>query len=361
MASLELVDVAVEHDGRPILDPIDLAVPDGERVALLGGSGAGKSTLLRAIAGAHPISRGTILLDGQDISELSEADRDISLLTQSARLLPHRRVAGNLGFPLELRSVPRADIDEQVRAQARTFSLDELLDRRTSTLSAGEAAEVALARSLIRRSQLLLLDEPFARLGPAERATTIRDVIRLQEGAGSTLLLATNDWRVAATIAPTIAVLSDGRIVQVGDATSLVTHPATLQVAWLVVDGPLNLLPGLLTRRSGRTELRCEALQLATWELALTERSDGPVQVAIPANGLDLATSDERSEGVSARVTHHAFLGDHVDVTVTTEDAQLIARCTRPVPPVGATVTAHVDPRLVHVFDALGDAIAHGV
>jgi multiple sugar transport system ATP-binding protein len=360
VARLELIDLAVSRGGRPVLAGIDLSVEDGDRLALLGSSGAGKTTLLRTVAGALPRDRGAILLDGTDLAELHETERGIALVAQSASLLPHRDVSGNIGFPLEIRRLRRPEIDRRVRAQARAFSLARLLRRRTRTLSAGQSAEVSLARALVRRTRLLLLDEPFARIGEPVRDRLVRDVLEMQEGYGSTLVVATNDPRVAEQVAPRTAVLVDGRIAQVGTPRELVERPVSLDVAWLVGGGPLNLLPGRLSDRDGTTVVDSGALQLPTWDLALSDHVPAGVQIALRPGDLFL-DGEPTAAQIAGRVVHHAFLGSAVDVTVATEDATLLVRCRRPVPPIGARVHVAVPGSAVHLFDHEGRALAHGV
>lgn len=360
MAKLELIDVAVARGGRPLLDGVDLTVADGQRLAVLGSSGAGKTTLLRTIAGAIPRARGRILLDGTDIADLNEHERGIALVSQAASLLPHRDVSGNIGFPLEIQRYRRAEVQRRVRAQARAFSLGRLLGRRTRSLSAGEAAEVSLARALVRRTRMLLLDEPFARIGEPARDALVRSLLEMQDGYGSTMVVATNDAHVAERLAPTIAVIAGGRIAQVATPRELVARPASLEVAWLLGDGPLNLLPGRLDREDGTTVLHSGSLELPTWDLALSERAPMPVQVALRPGDLHLEADGSEPE-LAGHVVHHAFLGSAVEVTVAAEDLQLIVRSPRPVPPVGAQVRVAVPNTAVHVFDPDGWALAHGV
>jgi thiamine transport system ATP-binding protein len=189
----------------------DLAVARGARVAVIGPSGAGKSTLLGAIAGFVPLAAGRLLWEGQDLAPLAPGARPLSILFQDNNLFPHLTVAQNLGLGL------RPDL--RLSAEDRT-RIEEVLDRvglsgmgarRPAALSGGEQGRAALARALLRGRPLLLLDEPFAALGPALKADMLDLVARIVAEAGTTLLMVTHDPRDALAIAPETIVVAEGR------------------------------------------------------------------------------------------------------------------------------------------------------
>lgn len=189
----------------------DLTVPEGARVAVIGPSGAGKSTLLAAIAGFQPVAAGRVLWKGGDLGPLAPGKRPLSILFQDNNLFPHLTAAENVG--LALRPGLRLGEQEQARvagALARV-GLEGLGDRRPAALSGGQQSRVALARALLRARPILLLDEPFAALGPALRAEMLDLVAEITAETGSTLLIVTHDPRDAERIADLTVLVAEGR------------------------------------------------------------------------------------------------------------------------------------------------------
>ncbi|WP_052667670.1 ABC transporter ATP-binding protein [Nitriliruptor alkaliphilus] len=356
MAELALEGVHVRHPGADddTLHGVDLHVPNGGRLVLIGGSGSGKTTVLRAVAGTVPVTAGRILLRGTDVTHLPPADRDVALVDQEGTLHPHLDVRRNLGFALRLRKVPREEEDVRVRAEARVFGLTDLLGRRPTTLATGERHEVALARSLVRRGSVLLLDEPFARVDAHRREELRRELLRVQEGYGVTSLLATNDPLTAYAFGQQVAVLHAGQVVQAGPPTVIAAEPATTTVATTFVLPPLNLLPGDV--RGG-----ARGRQLVAGPLRIDVRRElppGPVTVGIGPTHLELA-----GDGPPVPVLRRVVLGADVELTVGRPgEATLQVVAGRDAPPVGAHVALRVRPADVHLFDLVtGRAVAHGL
>ena len=372
VSSVELAGVTVSRGGQRLLGGVDLHVGDGERFALLGPSGAGKTTLLRVVAGLEPVDEGHVLIGDRDVTGARPAERNVSMVTQDGMLHPHLDVEHNLAFSLRLRRLPRAEIDARVRAEARAFSLLGLLQRRPQTLSAGERHEVSLARSLVRRSSVLLADEPFARIDPHRLATMIRELHRVQEGYGVTLLLATNDQRVALGIAQRTAVIADGRVVQVGSPLELFRRPANIFIAGFLGDEPSNLLAADLARVDGRTVLRAPGLSIPTWQLALTKLAPKAVQLGIRPADVEVAGTQPGDVEVAADrlttvaaieglVEHREFRGSMAVITTSTPAGAIRVRCAPPGPHIGERITLRLPPMSIHVFDSSGNAIVHGV
>lgn len=361
MGSLELRQVTARHGDRPALADIDLVVADGERLVLLGASGSGKTTVLRVIAGLQPISAGSVRIDGRDVTNAPPRDRGLSMMTQDGSLQPHLDVRRNLGFPLKLQRTPQAAIDERVDAEARAFSLTDLLNRRPGTLAAGERHEVALARTLVKPGQqALLIDEPFARLDAPRRGVLLRELLQLQAGYGRTMVVATNDQRIAMGFAHRIAVLDGGRLLQVDTPGELHRRPAELVVAGAVGDPPMNLLTGEVQRIGGRVELVADDLRLPTWQTDVTALAGSTVTVGFRPT--DVTLTDDTGAGVlHGVVRQRGFLGPSVGLQVDDGQRLIAAVVARPGAAVGDTVRLRVAPEVVHVFDLAGRAVAHGV
>jgi multiple sugar transport system ATP-binding protein len=365
VTTIELTGLIVDQDGTRLLGPIDLRVDSGERLAVLGASGCGKTTLLRAIAGIQPVTAGRIVLDDEDVTDRAPGDRNVAMIDQEASLFPHLDVRGNLGFALRLRRTPRAEVSERVGAQTRAFSLRNLLPRRPQTLSGGERHEVALARSLVRRADVLLMDEPLARIDPPRRGILLRELVRMQEGYGVTLVATTNDPRVAMGLAHRIAVLADGALVQIAPPDVLYAAPVNLAVAEVVGSPPMNLLDGTIERRRGQVVVEAGPFAIPTWAPEVTAAAGSPVVVGIRPHQVAVGAAPEvGSSGYgTARVLRRGFAGSEVTLNLVVPDGRdLVAIVAPPGPDEGTTVHLEVSPDAVHLFDPITEtAIAHGI
>ncbi|HET7032089.1 MAG TPA: ABC transporter ATP-binding protein [Casimicrobiaceae bacterium] len=223
---------------------IDLAVQRGELVTILGPSGSGKTTLLKIIAGFELPDAGVVRLRGEDITFATPAKRGIGMVFQNYALFPHLTVERNVAFPLEMRSVPRAQIRERVTAVLQLVGLGDLAARLPRELSGGQQQRVALARSVVFDPGLLLLDEPFGALDRKLREQMQLEVKRLQRRLGLTALFVTHDQEEALVLSDRIAVMSEGRVEQLGTPEEIYAHP----VNWFVADfvGESNLFRGRL-------------------------------------------------------------------------------------------------------------------
>lgn len=363
MGTVHLYDLHVVKDGAEVLHGIDLRVDTGERLAVLGPSGAGKSTLLRAIAGLDTVAGGQVVLDGREVTSLPTREREVAMVSQTAALYRHLDVAANVAFPLWVRGVETEEQEQRVEAEARAFSLRGLLRRKPRTLSQGEQHEVALARSLVRRSGVLLLDEPFAQADDPRRGMLVQELIRIQEGYGVTLLVATNDQRVAMSLAHRCAVLHRGRLVQVASPTELYTSPATTFVAGFLGTPPMNLLPGRIERVAGRAQVTAGPFRIPSVTPLISRWVGSDCTLGVRPEDLQRATGDELIV-IEEVVRRRAFLGAHIEVAIgpNADPADhVVAMVDRPEPRVGELLRLSAPPDKVHVFAPDGQALAHGV
>ena len=232
-------------DGVAAVDDVSLSIHKGEIFALLGSSGCGKSTLLRMLAGFEKPSSGRVVLDGRDIASLPPYERPINMMFQSYALFPHLNVWDNIAFGLKREGMPKAQIEARVQEMLELVQLATFARRKPHQLSGGQQQRVALARSLAKKPQLLLLDEPLGALDKKLRERTQFELVNILESVGVTCVLVTHDQEEAMAMASRIAVMSHGRVLQVGTPKEIYEHPNCRFVADFI--GNVNLFEGELT------------------------------------------------------------------------------------------------------------------
>lgn len=259
-ALVRLVEVT-RHFGETVaLQDVNLAIRAGELFALLGNSGCGKTTLLRILAGLERASSGQIFLDGKDLGKLPPYRRPVNMMFQSYALFPHMTVEENVAFGLRQESVPRREIHQRVSAMLSTVQLQHYAGRKPHQLSGGQQQRVALARSLVKRPRLLLLDEPMSALDKQIRAQTQLELCHILRDVGVTCIVVTHDQEEAMSMADRIAIMNEGRIVQVGTPRDVYTFPSCRFVAEFV--GSANLFEAtVVSRKAGRMMLACAQLR----------------------------------------------------------------------------------------------------
>ncbi|MFN4155842.1 MAG: ABC transporter ATP-binding protein [Paracoccaceae bacterium] len=235
------------------LERVDLEIRQNEFFTLLGPSGCGKTTLLRLIAGFESPSDGAILLDGKEIAPLPPFDRPINTVFQSYALFPHMTVAENIGFGLKMQGRPKAEVAARVADMLRLVQMEPLAHRRTSQISGGQQQRVALARALAPQPKVLLLDEPLSALDFKLRKEMQTELKRLQVETGITFIFVTHDQEEALTMSDRIAVMSRGRVLQVGTPREIYHEPSDRFVAEFV--GESNFLAARVSGHDGRTVL----------------------------------------------------------------------------------------------------------
>ncbi len=271
-AYVRIENVTKRFDDFAAVDDVTLDIHRGEIFCLLGGSGSGKTTLLRMLAGFETPSAGRILVDGRDMSTVAPYDRPVNMMFQSYALFPHMSVEKNIGFGLEQEKLGRDEIRRRVGEMLDMVKMGGFGHRRPHQLSGGQRQRVALARSLIKRPKLLLLDEPLAALDRKLREHTQFELINIQKALGVTFIVVTHDQQEAMTLSTRMGVMNQGRIVQVGTPTQIYESPATRFIADFI--GSVNLFAGqVLGDSEARARVRCD-------ELGCVIRIDRPLPVA---------------------------------------------------------------------------------
>ncbi len=245
-AYLQIIDVVKDFGGGAVaVNHVSIDITKGEIFALLGSSGCGKTTLLRMLAGFEVPTAGRIVLNGQDLSNMPPYERPINMMFQSYALFPHLSVWDNIAFGLHRDGLPKADIAQRVEAMLKLVQLGKFAKRKPHQLSGGQQQRVALARSLAKQPQLLLLDEPLGALDKKLREETQIELVNIIENVGVTCVMVTHDQEEAMTMATRIAIMSEGRVLQVGAPADIYETPANRFVADFI--GNVNLMDGTLT------------------------------------------------------------------------------------------------------------------
>lgn len=243
MADLRLNQVVKRFGDVQTIHGVDLDIKNGEFVVFVGPSGCGKSTLLRLIAGLEEISGGYINIGGQQVNNVSPADRGIAMVFQSYALYPHMTVRENMSFGLRIAKVDKEEIERRVDDAARILQLEPLLDRKPKQLSGGQRQRVAIGRAIVRDPKVFLFDEPLSNLDAKLRVQMRVEIAKLHEQLGNTMIYVTHDQVEAMTMADKIVVLRDGRIEQVGTPLELYHHPANTFVAGFIGSPRMNFIP----------------------------------------------------------------------------------------------------------------------
>ncbi|MEO8884127.1 MAG: ABC transporter ATP-binding protein, partial [Devosia sp.] len=242
MAVIALKDVKKSFGSVSIIGNVNLEIADGEFVIFVGPSGSGKSTLLRLIAGLEDCTGGQIFIDGNDVTNLGPAERELSMVFQSYALYPTKTVRGNMSFGLEVARLPKAEINRRVDAAAAALKLEPYMERKPKALSGGQRQRVAIGRAIVREPVAFLFDEPLSNLDAALRVEMRIEIAKLHQRLDATMIYVTHDQVEAMTLADKIVVLDRGDIQQIGSPMELYDHPANLFVAQFIGSPKMNVM-----------------------------------------------------------------------------------------------------------------------
>ncbi|MEM7076013.1 MAG: ABC transporter ATP-binding protein [Pseudomonadota bacterium] len=293
------------------IDDVSMDIAAGEFFSLLGASGCGKTTLLRMLAGFESTSSGEIYLDGQPTSNVPPHHRPVNMVFQSYAIFPHLNVRDNIAYGLRKQKLPRAQRDAMVDEMLELIALPGYGSRKANELSGGQRQRIALARALILKPKVLLLDEPLGALDKQLREQMQLELRALQRQVGITFVFVTHDQEEALTLSDRIAVMSGGRVLQVDTPAGLYESPRTRQVASFI--GNMNFFDAIV-RRNGAAMGAVETEGLGTIPVPveqLTKPDGTPVQVALRPE--KFAISNEKPDGalsVEGRLSNVAYLGE---------------------------------------------------
>ncbi|HEY5797790.1 MAG TPA: ABC transporter ATP-binding protein [Bosea sp. (in: a-proteobacteria)] len=337
------------------LDDVSLDIAPQEFVSLLGPSGSGKTTLLGILGGFVQPSAGQILFGGRDVTFTPPHKRDIGIVFQNYALFPHMSVGENVAFPLRARRLPKSTYAEKVRAALAMVDLAGYEERGIGQLSGGQRQRVALARAMIFEPRLILMDEPLSALDKQLRETMQIELRQLHKRLGATIIYVTHDQREALTMSDRVAILKDGKLVQIDKPERLHDHPANAFVASFI--GEATLLP---VARIGQDGVSLAGSVIRT---ARPLPASGELVLAVQTEKLlieDGAGAPERNR-FSARVTDIVFQGESLRVFLALDDGTPLSlrqpshyEAARRVPPIGERVEISIHPQDTIVVSKAG-------
>jgi len=342
MPGLALREIRKRFGDQQVLEDISLDIGENELLVLLGPSGCGKSTILRIIAGLEEADSGEVYIDGRRVEKLRPRDRNVALVFQNYSLYPHMTIEKNLGFPLSVARVRSDEIRSRVRAVAELLGLSERLKDRPGQLSGGQRQRVALGRAIIREPSVFLLDEPLSNLDADLRVRMRQEIVQLQQRLGKPMIHVTHDQAEALTMADRIALLHQGRILQLGTPEELYRRPTTRFVAEFIGTPKINILKGRVE------DNRIIPLgTVAPRVLQARVRSTG-LLIGLRPEAIELCGDGEYTGTLKAC----EYLGDHYVVTLGFQGQDLVSSSVPFEPPApGRTVRFSIDQKSPLYFD----------
>ena len=343
-ASVKFDAVQKSFGSVKVLEEFNLEVEPGEFLVLLGASGSGKTTALRILSGLETPSAGRVHIGERDVTEVLPKYRDISMVFQSYALYPHKTVAENIGFPLKVKKLPKAEMDAAILDAAKQVQLEALLDRYPRELSGGQRQRVALARAIIRRPSVFLMDEPLSNLDAKLRGHMRAELKHMQGTLGITTIYVTHDQIEAMTLADRVVVMNQGIVQQVGSPTKIYDRPANAFVAGFIGSPAMNLVEGSIKGGTFTAEnINVKGLAAA----------DGPVTLGFRAEDASIAAKGE----ISAPVYAMELLGDATMVTARAGTGMVAVKAAKDYrAKIGEQVSISIPKTACHLFDSASGA-----
>lgn len=317
-ASVLLENVTKQYGDVTAVDNLTLDIKAGELVTLLGPSGCGKTTMLRMVAGLEEATRGTILINNKDVTDLSATYRNVAMVFQSYALFPHMSVLDNVSYGLSVSSVPKKSIKERALNGLAMVGLAGYENRMPSELSGGQQQRVAVARAVVLEPEVLLFDEPLSNLDAKLRRHVREEIRMIQQDLGLTAIYVTHDQEEAMAVSDEIVVMRDGQIAQVGSPSDLYELPQSAFIADFI--GDANVIPC--------TTLHAERYHatVSVEGVSLNSRASQPITTPLQLviHPQNIVVSDtHRNTSIPGSIHHAAYLGSHVEYEVETAAGML--------------------------------------
>ena len=349
----------ITSEGVVAVDDFNLEVKDREFIVLVGPSGCGKSTTLRMIAGLEEITRGEFYIDDRLVNDVPPKDRDIAMVFQNYALYPHMTVRQNLEFPLELRKVPKDEMDRMVEEAAEILGITPYLDRKPKALSGGQRQRVAIGRAIVRDPKVLLMDEPLSNLDAKLRNQMRAEIIKRRQKLDATFIYVTHDQTEAMTLGDRIVIMKDGEVQQIGTPQQVFNHPVNVFVAGFIGMPQMNMFDGELIKKDGKFAVRVGKAEIVLSEDKQKNLAAGNAheqRVIVGARPEHISLEEKEGSMLEGTVDVSEMMGSSVHLHITAEGRDCIVI----VPTLntetddlggGAKVRFTFAPNAIHVFD----------
>ena len=349
MAQVSVENVSKSFGSLTVVHDINVMVPDGKFFVLVGPSGCGKSTLLRMIAGLEEISSGVVKIGARVVNDLPASKRDIAMVFQNYALYPHKNVAENMGFSLKMAHLPLTEINARVENAAQILGLEPYLKRYPRELSGGQRQRVAMGRSIVRKPQVFLFDEPLSNLDAKLRVQMRSEIRELHQTLGTTTIYVTHDQIEAMTMADQIVVMREGRIAQTGTPLDLYDNPASVFVAEFIGSPSMNMVSAIVKGGAKPSVVLNEETLLLPPDLSVKDGQE--ITLGIRPENLILSQKGKKNI-LTAKVIVIEPTGSetHVVMRFGKQDIVAVFRERHPLE-IGQIIHLTYEPEKVHFFD----------
>ncbi len=356
MAGVKLERVSKSFGDLKVLDDISIEIKDGEFFTLLGPSGCGKTTALRLIAGLEAADSGSIRIGDRDVTRVQPAQRRVAMVFQNYALYPHMTVSENISYPLRIRKFPKDRIENKVREVARKLYLVDFLDRMPSQVSGGQQQRVAVARAMVQDPLVYLFDEPLSNLDARLRLEARRFLKRIQKETGITAIYVTHDQTEAMAMSDRVAVLKDGKLMQVASPGEIYAEPANVFVAGFVGSPPMSLINGRIEKTGAAPRFSSGGFSVELEkDFGMEDGADATLGIRPEHVCFSSAEGLKRFEATIEDVEQ---LGSEMIVSLSISDVILLARLFgTQAPKTGERRAVYLDIKMFHVFDNKGDRV----
>ncbi len=344
----------VTERGVIAVQQFSLDIADKEFIVLVGPSGCGKSTTLRMIAGLEEISEGELIVDGILMNDIAPKDRDMAMVFQSYALYPHMTVRENMAFPLELKRMKKAEINQKIEETAAILGITQYLDRKPKALSGGQRQRVAIGRAIVREPKVLLMDEPLSNLDAKLRNQMRAEIIKLRQRIDATFIYVTHDQTEAMTLGDRIVIMKDGFIQQIGTPQDVFNHPSNLFVGGFIGSPQMNFFDARLVREADAYFVQMEDLKVRISEEKTARLLAGDVNSQDITLGIRPEHIVIADQGIPAQVDVTEMMGSSIHLHAQTQGKDMIII----VPTIGLkrqfqngdTIRFAFDGEVVHLF-----------
>ncbi|HBD89157.1 MAG: sugar ABC transporter ATP-binding protein [Rhodobacteraceae bacterium GWE1_64_9] len=347
MANIQCAGIVKSYGAHPVIEGLNLQIPDHEFVVFLGPSGCGKSTMLRMIAGLEEVTAGRITIGGTDVTHLHPGQRGVAMVFQSYALYPHMTVADNITFGLRRAGVAKAEIDRRLADVARMLGLDPLLDRKPKNMSGGQQQRVAMARAMIKTPKVFLFDEPLSNLDAKLREKLRTEIRKMHNTLQTTTIFVTHDQLEAMTIADRIVLMRAGQIEQQGTPDEIFDRPATRFVADFIGSPSMNFRLGRI--ENGAAVAGSVRIPLPSGRFSVSDGQE--VELGLRPSRMGLV-AEGTAGAIRGTVVLVENMGAEGQVIAEVDGAEMsfVTRHFRDLSP-GDTASFALAPEHLHIFD----------